>query len=51
MTVEGEGGEVSRTSLPRYMAKIPLAFGYITIWDIGEIGMADLILVRLGLAL
>lgn len=46
--MEGEGGEVSRTSLPRYVAKIPLAFGYITIWDIG---MADLILVRLGLAL
>lgn len=37
--------------LPRYMAKIPLAFGLLTTWDIREIGMADLILVRRGLAL
>lgn len=49
--MEGEGGEVSKMSLPRYMAKIPLAFGLLTTWDITEIGMADLILVRWGLAL
>lgn len=49
--MEGEGGEVSKMSLPGYMAKIPLAFGLLTTWDIREIGMADLILVRRGLAL
>lgn len=37
--------------VPRYMAKIPFAFGLLTSCDIRESGLADLVLVRLGLAL
>lgn len=51
MDMEGEEGEVPRVSLPRYMAKILLAFGLLTTWDVRETGLADLVLVRLCLAL
>lgn len=36
---------------PRYLAKITFALGLLTIWEIRESGLADLVLLRLNLAL